>query len=278
MAKSRILLLAAFLCPIIAGVVFMASAGAPKTYLFANAGAACFVAIAFWRGLEINLRTSLLIVTLVVPGLLAFTFAGPAIEDVYRWIALGPFKLHVAMLVLPFLATQMFTHDKRVISVVVSLAALIVALQPDRASALALCLTALCWLCFTQDRWSLATFFGSGTALVSTMLNADTLLPVRFVENVIGEAAIFHVGIAVLLTVAMLVAIAVPLYAGWRARFGWAAPFVAWSACLTGYFLASLAGPYPVPLLGYGVSAILGFGLALAMLDQERDEVAWAPQ
>jgi hypothetical protein len=106
------------------------------------------------------------------------------------------------------------------------------------------------------------------------MLNADTIPSVRFVEDVIGEAAIFHAGIAACLTLSLLLVIAAAVYAGWQKGIRCFAPFAAWSACLSGYFLVSLTGPYPVPLLGYGVSSILGFGLALALLIQERDTVA----
>jgi hypothetical protein len=271
MAKDRTLILASFLCPLIAGLVFMAFAGAPASYLFTNTAAALCVAIAFWRTPQINLLSSLLIVAIVIPVLFLGTFAGPAAENVHRWIALGPLKLHVAMLVLPLFATQMYRHDQRIIAAVSALLALVVALQPDRASALVLFLTALCSFYLVPSRWSLTTLFVSGGAFGSTLLTADILPPVRFVEGVIGDAALVHPGIAAVLVVAILVAIAGPLYAGLRGRFGPVAPRFSWSACLIGYFLTSLTGPFPVPLLGYGVSSILGFGLSLALLDHQKD-------
>jgi hypothetical protein len=275
LAKDRIFLLSAFLSPVIAGIVFMASAGAPASFVLANAVAACGVAIAFWRLPPIGLR-SLLAVTVILPVLLACTFAGPAVDNVHRWIALGPLKLHAAMLLMPLLAVQTFRHDKRIIAVSVTLAALVIALQPDRASAAALFFTAFCWLCLSRSGWSLVAVVSSGASLISTMLKADTLPPVRFVENVISDAAAVHAGIAVSLIATMLLAIAVPIYTGLRNGPAKAAPLVALSACMTGYFIASLVGPYPVPLLGYGVSPILGFGLALAMIERESDKPAWA--
>jgi cell division protein FtsW (lipid II flippase) len=273
MANSKTFIFAAFLWPLISGLVFMAISGAPASYLLTNAAAALCVAIAFWRTPQINLLTSLLIVTIVIPVLFIGTFAGPFAENVHRWIALGPLKLHVAMLVLPLFATQMYRHDKRIIAVASALVAVVVALQPDRASALALFLASLCWLCFVPNWWSLATLLVSSSTLVSTLLTADTLPPVRFVEDVIGDAAFVHPGIAAVLVGTMLVSAAAPLYIGWRGRFGPVAPRFAWSACLIGYFLASLTGPFPVPLLGYGVSSILGFGLSLALLDQAKCSV-----
>lgn len=276
LAKNRVFLLSAFLGPVIAGIIFMASAGAPISFVLANTAAAFGIAILFWRVPQLSLRSSLLAATVILPVLLACTFVGPAIDNVHRWISLGPLKLHIGMILLPFLAVQMFRHDKRIISCSLVMAALIIALQPDRASAAALLLTSLCWLCFSRNGWSLVAVFASGASLIGTMLQADTLKPVRFVENVISDAAIIHKGIAVLLIATMLLAIAAPVYAGLRSRITKAAPFVAWSACLTGYFIASLAGPYPLPLLGYGVSPILGFGLALAMMGQESDKSAWA--
>jgi hypothetical protein len=278
LARNRIFLLSAFLSPVIAGIVFMVFAGAPSSFVLANTVAAFAVAIAFWCVPQISLQSSLLLVAVNLPVLLACTFAGPAVDNVHRWIALGPLKLHVAMLLMPFLAVQMLRHDKRIIAVSITLAALVIALQPDRASAAALSFTAFCWLCFTRNSWSLVAVVSSGASLISTMLKADTLPPVRFVENVISDAAAVHAGIAVLMIATMLLAVALPFYSRLHSGPAKAAPFFAWSACLTGYFIASLVGPYPVPLIGYGVSPILGFGLALAMIGQESDKSAWATQ
>lgn len=271
LAKGRIFLAAAFLCPVIAGIILMAYAGAPAAYLLANAGAGCIVAIAFWWLPQSGLRPAPSAALIFMLFLLAATFVGPAVEDVHRWIAIGPVKLHAAMLVLPFFATQIFRHDSRMIAMVAALAALAYTLQPDRASALALFAILLCRLFYSRDRWSLAALAVSGAALGITLLKADPLPPVRFTENVIGEAAMMHPGLAILLLMAMGAAIAGPLYAR---RQGGSASMVAWAACLSGYFLASLAGSYPVPLLGYGVSSILGFGLALAVIGRESDEAA----
>ena len=252
----------------------MAYAGAAKTYLFTNAGAACVVAIVFYGKLHVKRRSTLLAASFIAPVLLVLTFAGPAIDGVHRWIALGPVKLHVAMLVLPFLATSLFSHNKRGSAAVFTVVALAIALQPDRASALALLFMSLCWLLLTRERWPLVTFAVSSAALLGTILTADTLPSVPFVENVIGDAAAIHVSVAVLLLIGMLVPISALLYAGSRCEPDRRTALFAWSACLTGYFLASLVGPYPVPLLGYGVSPILGFGLALAIVAGASDETA----
>ena len=276
--KGRVFLLAAFLCPVIAGVVFMAFAGAPSAYLIANVGAGLLVAMAFMLAPQMDRRTSLFAVTVIVPALLGFTFLGPAIHDVHRWIALGPLKLHGAMLALPLLATQLFRHERRVVAAVAALTALIVALQPDRASAFAVFLLSLCWLGYRYDRWSLVTILVSGTALAVTILKTDSLPPVRFVEYVLEDAASVHIGVVACLLTSIAVPIAMPVYAGRRGELPRLAPAVAWSACLTGYFFASLVGPYPTPLLGYGVSPILGFGLALAMLGRDGNEAAWTPR
>ena len=252
----------------------MAYAGAAKIYLFTNAGAACVVAIVFCGKLHVKRRSTLLAASVIAPVLLALTFAGPAIDGVHRWIALGPAKLHVAMLVLPFLAISSVSHNNRGSAAVFTTVALVVSLQPDRASAVALLFMSLCWLMLTRERWSLVKLAVSCFALLGTILNVDTLPSVPFVENVIGDAAAIHVSVAVLLLIGMLVPIAALLYAGSCCEPDRKMALFAWSACLTGYFLASLVGPYPVPQLGYGVSPILGFGLALAMVVGESDGAA----
>jgi hypothetical protein len=274
LAEHRGMLLAGFLSPVIAGVVFMVYAGAPQTYILSNIGAALIVTISFWRPAKISRKSSLLAISIGLPCLLGWTFAGPAVGDVHRWIGAGPLMVHAAMLAFPFMATQMIRHDKRIVSAVLALSALIVALQPDRASAFALFFISLCWLYYRQDRWSLITLIIAVAATGVTLLKPDVVPPVRFVENVIGDAAFVHTGLGAVLITAMLLAIAGPIYAarGVKDRPDWS--LIAWSACLFGYFLASLVGPYPTPLLGYGVSPILGFGLALAVFKPNADAMA----
>jgi cell division protein FtsW (lipid II flippase) len=271
LAKHRIWSAAAFFCPVGAGIIYMAFAGAPTPYLLTNAAAALCVAIAFWRAPRLGSWPISAATMIIVPVLLACSFAGPAVDGVHRWIALGPLKLHIAMGVLPYLATQMFWFEGRLMSLTIMACSVITAFQPDGASSAALASISLCLVCFRQNRWAFAALLVASTALVAAVLNAEALAPVRFVEYVIADAYSAHVGIAALLFASMVIAVIGPIYSGWRFRAGLSAPLMAWSACLIGFFVASFAGPYPVPLLGYGVSSILGFGLALAVLGQKGD-------
>ena len=270
--KDNVFLYAAFMCPVAAGVAYMALAGAPHSYLFANMAAACLVLVAFWLVPPLDRQAALLAISVFVPALLASTFLGPAVDGVHRWIGIGPLKMHAGFLVLPFLATRMPRLDRWVVAAIISLAALLIALQPDRASAFALFLLAVVWFGIARNRWALMAFLASGGGLLWTISQADNLPPVRFVENVVAEAAAADRGMAVVMVGATLLAIAVPISIWWRNRSARGVGLIFWSICLAGYFLASLAGPYPVPLLGYGVSPILGFGYALALLARERNQ------
>jgi cell division protein FtsW (lipid II flippase) len=252
--------IAAFLFPVIFGLLFMGMAGAPALYLGTNAGAACAVGLllAVGRGQNLSGLPPIMLASISL-AILAATFVGPAIEGIHRWIAIGPVRLHAGLLVLPSLSVILHRLDGRMAFIAAVGAALLIALQPDRASAVALCAAALTLVAAKRDLCSTAAFLVAVTALGITMALPDPLDPVRFVENVIPDAGALHP----LLSVAMMASIAISVLI---VSHRWQSAGLAWSACLIAYIFASLAGHYPTPLIGYGVSSILGFGLALALL------------
>lgn len=263
-AAARWIALAAFLVPVASGLLFMALTGAPVHYIAVNIGAAILVCLALALAPNGQPGDRLLLAgAIICLMLLAASFAGPQIDNVQRWIALGPIQLHAGQLVLPSLMVILPRLDRRVAFWVAAVAAILVALQPDRASAFAMLVSALFLFASALDRWSLATLLATVVAFGITAATPDSLPPVRFVEHVVHDASAIHALLPVALTLSIFVAavalLAVPRDRRRRSDF-------AWSACLIGFFLASLGGNYPTPLLGYGASPILGFGLALLLI------------
>ncbi|BBC72524.1 conserved hypothetical protein [Altererythrobacter sp. B11] len=245
-----------------AGIAFMAMGGAPGSYLLVNGGAlllaAVFAAVRLRRAVPGGWPMAILLFAALfaLPLLME-----PATEPVRRWIALGPVTLHAGMLALPALLAAAQRQSGFAWPAATAFAALVALLQPDLASALALFGAAAAVL--LRDRKPPAIIAGlvAAAGLAATWQQAGWLAPVRFVEQVLGDAWRREPAMAALLGAALLAAILQPL-----ASFRQSGPALAFSGCVAGFALASLIGPYPAPLIGYGASAILGYGLAIRIL------------
>lgn len=263
-AAARWIALAAFLVPVASGILFMALADAPVSYIAVNMGAVILVGFAMVLVPEGEPSDSVLLTgATICLMLLMASFAGPQIDNVHRWIALGPIQLHVGQLALPLLMVILSRLDKRLVFGIAVAAAILIVLQPDSASAFAMLISSLFLFAYARDRWSLATLIATGVAFGVTAVTPDSLPPVRFVEHVVRDSASIHALLPVALVLSILFAALAPFAVPRNRRRN---SDVVWSGCLIGFFLASLGGNYPTPLLGYGTSAILGFGLALLLI------------
>jgi cell division protein FtsW (lipid II flippase) len=261
--------------PVVVGILYMAACGAPQIYIVSNSGAgiAILAGILFlpkMKSLQAPIRAPF-IVSGVILALIAATFAGPGVDGVQRWIKLGPFNLHAGMLLLPVLVVILPELMPRLGCVATLLATTLFALQPDFASAFALCAASLVVFALTRNCWSLVAFLGACVALALTLLQFNILAPVSFVEAVVQDAAAVHPIISIGMILSVIMAVVAPIVALSKNEFAKQVRVLAWSACLIGYFLASLIGAYPTPLLGFGVSSILGFGCACILLIQAED-------
>ncbi len=199
------------------------------------------------------------VLVLALVAVLGATLWHRGMDGVHRWVAIGPMQLHAGALALPTLLVLLARRD-RTISVVAALATLcILWRQPDAAQAGAF---ALAWSVAEGTArgrnaawWAIAVAFLLAGA---TALRPDPLRPVAHVEGIVGMAG--HAGTA--WVVASLAALAFPAPTWWRtkdARTGRAlASYIAATLC------AAWLGDFPVPYLGYGISPILGYYLAVA--------------
>ena len=205
--------------------------------------------------------------------LLTATLLHSGVDGVRRWVSLGPLQLHAAFVALPILiivSGRMLKGDVlRTASWIVPCTAVAVAgvlvLQPDASQAFAFAVAVgLVLLQRRRARWIdwAAVAVVSGSALLA-LSRPDSLEAVPHVEGIAGLAAS---GGEAWLIAAVLALVLLPI------------PFIAEAArrrdrrpeslALAGYFgivcIAPFAGPFPVPLMGYGLSPILGYFAALA--------------
>ncbi len=240
------------------GALAMALRGAPIVFVLVNLGAlVAALALAFvrWRHPATILVAAPLLVglTLVV---------GTPLDGVRRWLDLGPVALHVGMTVLPaFVVVAARRADAASLAAVAIVAAALTA-QPDRGTALALAAALFAGALLQRSAWAPASATCAALAVVLTFERTDPLMPVPHVEDVLQHLATWSGPLAAAAAAALLAAIAAPLRAG------------ADGAALAGFYLglaiASLTGPYPTPLLGYGVAPIIGYGIAIGAIEGGR--------
>jgi hypothetical protein len=208
-----------------------------------------------------------LYVTLAV---LCLTLVSPGLNGVHRWVTLGPLRLNGAELLMPVAVTALASQGAHPALrwVFPPIALAILALQPDTSQATATAGAAIVVLggggLGRRAKALLGIILTAGVVLAA--LRPDPLAPVPEVEDVIQLAAALSPGLAALAVAALAGAALAPLVSS-----GSADPSVRFCACgLTAYFVLSAAAPllgaFPVPLVGMGVSPILGGWLGIGGL------------
>jgi cell division protein FtsW (lipid II flippase) len=201
---------------------------------------------------------------------LAATLLNPGQEGVHRWIDVGPVHANLAAILLPggTVALAALSGKERWTWLVAALVGVLLVLQPDASQATAFGAgVAVILMRLPAPRATRAACIAAVLALiVAAWLRPDPLGPVAEVEGIIGLAARWS-PLAALLAVAVLASVVLsPLLVG-RVEDG---PPRTASSALTAYFalsaLTPLVGTFPVPLVGIGMSPIIGFWLGCGSL------------
>ncbi len=248
-----------FAFSVLAGVGYLAFAGAPLHYLAVNSGAlaAALLLMRFAPELQSDRALDFVAMGAILVLFLPILF-GPDVEGIRRWVGLGPVKLHSGLLVVPMLMALLPRLAKKRRLVVAALASIAMSLQPDRASALAL-LSGTGALFMTQRSLeNMASLLFAAFALGATLIQPDLLETVRYVEHVLADAWASNPLIGSILAVSILAVLVLPAL--------WKPNLVPALAAFGGFALASLFGPYPTPFIGYGAASIIGFGLAIVLV------------
>jgi len=212
--------------------------------------------------------TGLAVTALSVVLLLA-TLVARGRQGVHRWIQLGPLTFHVASLSLPLVLIELdrllrYARFAIAIGAILTIA-VILAVQPDAGQASAFAGSAIVLL--ICDRTRVSVTVTAALALIalaaSALLRSDPLAPVPYVEEI--AIRISHRGAAweaaVVLALALLIVpFGVPMTRG-RSPAG-----LAVAVYLVLSIAASCWGNFPVPILGYGMSPIIGYFAGWAWL------------
>ena len=250
------------------GLAYLAAAGAPATYLIMN-----LAALLIGMGLlsvsafapHVTTRWSGAGTLAMATVLLATSLFGSSVEGAARWVAVGPLFVQTSLLFLPLIIVGFSRTRTFCATAGMAVAALALALQPDRAMAgvMVAGLAAMVALRF-DIRVGLA-LAGAVLAFMATLTQPDTLPAVPYVDQILYSAFGVHplAGAAVLAGAAMLL---VPAIVGWRTNAAGRLPAAVFGAVWFAIILAAALGNYPTPVVGYGSSAIIGYLLSLTAL------------
>ena len=200
--------------------------------------------------------------------LLAASIFGPETNGMRRWIPVGPILIQPALILVPAMLVTFTRKPSCWATCGVIVAAIALALQPDRAVSGALLVGLGTITAITRDKHVFAATLVAAIAWIIAMLRPDSLPAVAFVEGVYLQSFQMNAAMGILICLGALAMLA-PIFVGWRKyrQSAKALPYLAALTCWLGLMIAALLGNYPTPLVGYGASAILGYFLSLIFLE-----------
>lgn len=204
---------------------------------------------------------SLLAVLLLLSS---FLFSGQV--NVHRWISVASFKFNVSMFVLPVIlfCLHSFLHSGYFLYAILLFVStgIILTVQPDAGQATSFALAALVLFAINKSNYGLlfGVFITSLMMIMLSWQRVDLLEPVDYVEEILymirGQGL---VGYSALLVTAIFI-----FYPFLRMVSRQKNPLpLAYIIYLLSSFVVTEFGHYPVPLLGAGASAVIGWYLML---------------
>jgi hypothetical protein len=264
--KSALLSLVASVPALAVGVLAMRASGVPAGAWGQNVAAwaaGALLGLGVWRArAPVPAPIVAVFTALFTLGALVATLLARGMDGVHRWLSVGPVRLHAAALLLPLLlvALERLARVRGwwVAALVGVGVASALTLQPDAAQATAFAAASGVLLLPGVRRRVLRVIAVVSLLVIAGLswLRRDPLAPVPHVEEIVRLAGTLWTGGAVA-AIAALLLLPVPfLLAGRGAgrRTG-----LALGAYVSVTCLAPLVGSFPVPVMGYGISPIIGY-------------------
>jgi len=273
--KTRSGLLIAFgllsLTLVVAGIFVSVESGAPASAGARNAGAWIAGALAA-AGLSALKRRDVLQVALwAAPAGLAASLLGPGVQDVHRWVTLGPLHLNVAMLLLPAavvaLAVLCTTGASAWVAGLAALVLLVVQPDASQATTLAAVSVLVAFAALRRTPARMALVVGIAAALAGmAWLRPDPLEPIAEVEGILGLALGLSPWLATAAGLLLAGVAAAPVVWGARGSPIERRAGAALGLCFLLWAATPFLGAFPVPLMGLGMSPIIGAWLGVGLL------------
>lgn len=250
----------------VSGIAYLMISGAPLVYSIVNGGA-LVVGLLLYVVRQVPVGRK----TFVHPEFWMFFSAavliltalfGAEIEGIKRWIAIGPVLMQPGIILVPLMTLLFAGRPERLPSIAICIAALALALQPDRATAGVLAAATIGILLHRRD---LTTFICAAVSVFSfciALFRPDNLPAIEFVEGVYRAAVASGILSSLLVALGTAILLVPAFYIRVLPTHRSLLPFVFGVVWFT-FVLAALFGNYPTPLVGYGSSSIIGYFLCL---------------
>lgn len=264
MTRRSVAVFAVALCVVGVGLMAMTVAGAPRSLVLLQGavGLASLAAAALAYRLPRPSESSARLICALALVVMAAPLLFPGIDGVRRWIALGPLQMQPAAIALP-LVVWFVVHSSstRLAAVTLMISAAIAAVQPDPQMVTGVTAVAFCMALLLRGGALWWSAFGVSVLAGVVAAFGPVLEPVPYVEQVLPLSFEAHWGLG-LAVGAGLVAVPLLMLAASPSRPPVA---VALAALWVGLGAACLAGQFPTPVLGYGLSWMIGFAISLGL-------------
>ncbi|WP_333861439.1 cell division protein [Clostridium sp.] len=198
---------------------------------------------------------------------IVLTFISSGMEGVYRWVSIGVIKFNVSMIVLPIIiisSWKLLQVKSSWVTIITTIAvSVLLAIQPDASQLTGFSISMIVMLVSKTDKKSLRLFIVGilSTLIILSWVYLDSLSAVAYVEGILG--LLKNVGLTwLILGCISLIILPVPFILFPPKNFKLL------SICLGLYFIiiliATLFGNFPIPLMGYGVSPIIGYFISIS--------------
>jgi cell division protein FtsW (lipid II flippase) len=210
-----------------------------------------------------------LLIIILVLAMYVLTFIDPGVDGVHRWISIGPINLYISSIFAPLLIIKLWSLKKRNTAIWVEMLTVLVAtllfLQPD-ASQLTAFSIPLVLMLLNKPSKKILSYFVSGILIfliITSWVRLDSLPAVVYVEEILRLVMDMGLIWSVFGVVSLII---LPMPFLFLSKQSERMP----SVCIGLYFaiilITTFFGNFPVPLMGYGISPIIGYLIAMTWL------------
>lgn len=197
------------------------------------------------------------------------TFIDLGMDGVHRWVSLGPIRLYISSIFVPILIIELWKqlqkNNEVLVVVITGVVSILIALQPDASQLTAFAIPMMLILISKVNSKIFCYIIVSVLTLVviTSWIFVDSLPAVLYVEEIVS--LVMGMGLVwSILGISSLILLPLPFILLAKANFKML------SRCIGLYFLiviiTTFFGNFPVPLMGYGISPIIGYLIAITWL------------
>lgn len=210
--------------------------------------------------------------TIIIVVLLVLPFFFNDLDGVHRWLSFGPINLYIASIILPILIIHVWelalnNREGYVLGLTILTSAILL-FQPDAGQLTAFaCATAfIVWKMINNRMVKLLSITFIAALCIVSWVFLDDLAPVPYVEHIIFLVADLGNNWLVLGISSLILLLSPFFFYGRKSII---------SLSLGVYFLmtmiVTLIGHFPMPIMGYGISPILGYLISITWLNKNKE-------